>query len=168
MFHEESLRNRSKETVLFLAAFEEFYNRAIRRPREFFADEFIFSKEGEIRAPVSDDYRNSVLSLSANVFEASLLWHVQAGVLSERDMAVAKRLKLYRNDVAHRPFHVLGGRFYKSWARNRAERMLKKLESYWIEVDVSTDPDIPDDYDRAEAISFFRIWYNHLEAALSK
>ena len=147
-------------------AFQYVRDRSIDGARDFFAEEFI-SVDGKFISKPSEKFKQEVLSKAKNQFEACLLWYHDMKVLSARDIAIALRLIDYRNMIAHEPARVLMGDQYKSWAYGRAFRLLRKVDSFWIQVAVETDEQFPNDYDRNEAKSIYEIMLHILDSSIS-
>jgi hypothetical protein len=145
--------------------FQYFRDRAIEGPRDFFANDYV-NKDGELRSLPSEKYAEAVRSLAPHSFEASLKWYASLGVLNQRDVQVAIKLVDYRNTIAHEPGRVIMGDGFRGWALGRARRLARKIDAFWIEVAVETDPDVPNDYDRGEAKSFFEIMLDVFDQAI--
>ena len=125
---------------IFIAGFEALKDSIIGRIRDFFCHGFDAS--GHI---VDPRYQSEVLSRSKSPVYASLDWLKEMNAIDDTDIEVFDRIKMCRNDLAHRLLSMLGSAFVvPDFAISFQEMatLLRKIEVWWIkEVEIPTNPD---------------------------
>jgi hypothetical protein len=83
-----------------------------------------------------------VLARHESVFEASLLWLIEAGALTEPQAATIRALRVYRNAIAHElPNMLLEPGHDVDLARIREMRdIIAALGRFWVRIDIDCDP----------------------------
>lgn len=134
----ERLRVNLVRAGLFLAGWEMLKGEVQMQVRGFFLVGF-----DENGFTYSNDYTTRVLSRHKSAFEASLLWLVEAEALTEAQAGQVRRLRDYRNEVAHElPKLLLESAHDLDVERIREMReLLAVLGLFWGRITVDTDPD---------------------------
>lgn len=134
----QSLRSSLISASLYLAGWETFEHGVIGHLEGFYTDGF--DEDGWI---VSHKYQAEVLSKDKSPFRAAMLWFKEAGVVDDRDLALADRARQHRNDIAHNlPAYV--ARVTHSIDMSLLGdlcKLLEKIDIWWIRnVEIPTNP----------------------------
>ena len=129
---------------LYLVAFELLQASIVDRLSAFFATEVVFTESGRLKGKPSDGYVSNVLSLDPkHPFNASCLWLVRNGVISEEECLEVNAIRQHRNEVAHElgVFVVEADKTVDLDRLEQIRSLLLKIERWWIlEVDTPTNP----------------------------
>jgi len=123
---------------LFLAGWEMLADEVQDKVRDFFS-----AGVNEDRVLIySKDYEAKVLALHKSRFEASLLWLIDAGALTEHEVECIRRLRAYRNEVAHElPKMLLEPGHDVDVARIREmKELVAVLGRFWGRIEIDIDP----------------------------
>lgn len=135
-----AIRTSLNRAGLFLVGWEMLKMEIQDKVREFFADGF--DENGPM---ISERYHERVLGQHKSVFEASLLWLVEVGALTQEQTDRIRDLRIYRNVVAHElPKLLLEPGHDVDVARIHLMRdVIVTLGQFWgrIEVDGNADFD---------------------------
>lgn len=142
---------------LYLVAFELLQTSIVDRPGAFFASEVKLTDSGRIKGKPTARYTANVLSLDPkHPFNASCLWLVSMGAISEDERLQIEAIRRHRNEVAHELpiFVVEADRVIDLGRLEQIRALLLKIERWWVlEVDVPTNPDFDGQTITAEDIS---------------
>ena len=154
--HEALLHKLKPETIranlvragLLLAGWEMLKGEVQDQVRDFFVIDDRADPAGALRA----EYKKPVLVRHESVFEASLLWLVEAEALTEPQAACVRSLRAYRNEVAHElPTMLLEpGRDVDVTRIRQMQDIVAALGRFWGRITVDTDPQF-DGQDIADA-----------------
>lgn len=115
----------------------------------------------------SDDYKQRVLPRHKSRFEASLIWLVEAGALTEPEADQVRALREYRNEVAHELPKMLVevGHDIEVARIRQMKDLLGRLGVFWgsIQVDINRDFD-SEEVDYAGIKSGVMLLMDHLLA----
>jgi hypothetical protein len=129
---------------LYLVAFELLQASIVDRLSAFFATDVEIAESGRIKGLPSSRYAAAVLSLDPNhPFNASCLWLVNNGVISEGERLQIDAIRQHRNEVAHElpVFVVEADKTIDLGRLERIRHLLLKIERWWVlEVDVPANP----------------------------
>ena len=130
---------------LYLVAFELLQASIVDRLSAFFATEVEITESGRIKGKTSARYADKVLSLDPkHPFNASCLWLVNNGVISDDERLQIDAIREHRNEVAHElpVFVVEADKTIDLGRLEQIRTLLLKIERWWIlQVDVPTNPE---------------------------
>lgn len=98
----DEMRGRLLKAAWFLVAYELLKGDVVGRPEQLFRAGF-----NEAGAILDPRYEVEVRSLAKHPFDASLAWLQHRGALSSGEVEDVKRIREYRNRVAHNLFGLL-------------------------------------------------------------
>ncbi len=98
LLSKEALKDNLAKAGLYALAYELLKNSLIEKPRGFFA--------GRDSEP-DDRYKAEVLSKHESKLIASCMWFQENGVITEAEVQEVRRLREYRNYIAHELPNVL-------------------------------------------------------------
>ena len=140
---------------LYLVAFELLQSAVLDRLSSFFATEVELTDSWRLKGKPNSRYSAEVLSFDPKYpLNASCLWLVRNGVISEAERLQIDAIRQHRNEVAHElpVFVVEADKAIDLGRLEQIRALLLKIERWWIlEVDVPTNPDfdgqniVPDD-----------------------
>lgn len=138
----EYTKSRLIRAGLFLLAYEFLKASIIDGIKDFYCTGFDKRRTGDPWI-YSSEYETRVLSKSKHIFEASLLWFQEMNVINDEDVAKLQDLREYRNMVAHQipAFLFDEDRDIQDEMLDRAATYLRKIDNFWGQIDVATDPD---------------------------
>lgn len=147
------MKSRLVDASLYLMAFHLLKSSIVEGVREFFTNGF--NSEG---FTVSEEYETRVLSRSKYKFEASLMFLLETGGITESDIEEIHQLRDYRNKLAHdipssiyqKDHHVDPKKI------ERAGYFLNKVDNFWGRVEVDINPDFDGEEVVYEAIKSVR------------
>lgn len=153
----ESLRLGIENIAFFICVFEMFKDAVIDKPKTMYADvNSISFVNGRLDFGLSDVYKTNVKDKSNNIAEASLLWLMGAGAISNADIEKYHQIRRYRNKVIHEMAYVLtsSDEDFRSDLFEDLINLYVKIEKWWFfNFEVEIDPAIfPEDIDPEEVI----------------
>ena len=136
------IRSRLIDASLFLMAYELLKVSVVDGVKDFFISGF--DQDGYI---YSDVYRTAVLPRAKHVFEASLIFLLEANAITEDDKQQIQSLRDYRNKLAHDIPRIIDDEH--ACASDEQIRLaghyLSKIDNFWGRVEVDTNPDLDRD-----------------------
>ena len=135
----ELLRPNLMVLSIYIATFEILKDSIIGRIRDFYWVGF-----DEKNETIDPRYQSEVLAKNKSAVYASLQWLKESGAINDDDIATFDRVKQYRNDIAHKMFHMLseGLPFGFEEQFGAMVALLNKIETWWIiNVNLQTNPD---------------------------
>lgn len=135
----EIIKRKLIDASLYLMAFHLLKSAIVDGVKNFFLTGF---KDKELT--YSEDYESKVLSRSKYKFEASLIFLVEVGAITQSDVDVIHELRDYRNKLAHDiPSSIYeNGHSVDPKKIETAGSLLNKIDNFWGRVEVDTDPDL--------------------------
>lgn len=134
----EALRRNLVRAGLFLAGWEMLKGEVVERVRGFFLTGF--DEKGLI---YSEAYARCVLSKHQSVFEASILWLVETGALTEAQATQVRDLRVFRNEVAHELPQLLlqPGRDIDADRIHQMKDLIGALGRFWGRNELDVNPE---------------------------
>lgn len=155
LLDEQTLRSNIEFAALFVLNFESFKEYVVNQVKEFHADSITFD-DGELRYRESAKYKKEVRSLDKNIDTASLKWFVQAGAITEEEIALYHVCRKRRNDITHELLKNLSLGFYEKDLEIfiNMVRLYQKIDNWWInEIEIPTSlEEIPANYDKDQVL----------------
>jgi len=138
----DSLKLNLIRASLYLTCWEMLKESVVDQPRGFFCMGLM---EGE--ETISPEYAAEVLALAKDPLIASALWFRKMEAISDDDIALLRKLRSHRNEVAHRLPEFLASvkaevklEFFKE-----IFFLVQKIDKWWIqEIEIPINPEYDD------------------------
>lgn len=153
---------------LYIAFFEATKDYITEQPKGFYSTGFC-SETGII---VDPQYKCKVLSKDdRSVAKASLLWFVEQGAITLKDVEIFDELRKYRNVLVHEMFQRLYDGLDETFSKNFVSliEFRLKIERWWVfNIEIPTSDIDPETIIEDEVLTGSQIWYRLVLDVLSE
>jgi hypothetical protein len=125
--------------TMFITAFEILKDSIVDDVRGFYTNGF-----DENGPTVGHEYQSEVLAKNRSLLYASLQWLRENDAISDEDLITFEKLKITRNQLAHKLFAVVIGQAESAHEAQFADliTLLSKIGKWWvINFEIPTNPD---------------------------
>ena len=151
LLDEDSLKLNVNFAAMFVLNYECLKEYVISQVRVFYSNNIHFEGD-KIIGEESQDYKDDVRTLDANIENASLKWFVREEAITQDDYDTYQTIRKRRNDIIHELLKNLNDGFTESDVKLFAAllEIYGKIDKWWInEIEIPISGEyISDDYDR--------------------